>query len=169
MIVVRTKRLSLSELQFDDAEFIVMLLNDASFIRYIGDKGVRNLSDAHEYLRSGPMDSYRRNGFGLFLVRRHSDGARVGMCGLVRREGLDHPDVGFAFLPEFRLCGYAYESAAAVVRYGREQLGLGRILGIVNPDNHGSIRLLEKAGFSFERRMRLSPDAAEVSLYASDA
>jgi RimJ/RimL family protein N-acetyltransferase len=166
MTTLRTRRLELGELSFDDAEFIIELLNDKSFLRFIGDKGVRTTADANEYLRNGPMDSYRRHGFGLYLVRLVSDRTRIGICGLVRRSGLDHPDVGFALLPVFRGHGYGYEAAAAVVNYARTGLGLKRILGITDPDNHVSIRLLEKAGFGFERRMRLSADAAEISLYS---
>jgi RimJ/RimL family protein N-acetyltransferase len=169
MTTIRTGRLLLGELSFDDAEFIVELLNDKSFRRFIGDKGVRTIADAHEYLRNGPMDSYQRHGFGLYLVRRVADGTRIGICGLLRRSGLDHPDVGFALLPDFRGCGYGYESAAAVLDHARTKLGLKRILGISDPDNHGSIRLLEKAGFGFERSMRLSADAAEISLYSLEA
>lgn len=166
MTVLRTRRLELGELSFDDAEFIIELLNDNAFLRFIGDKGVRTIADANEYLRNGPMDSYWRHGFGLYLVRRLADGTRIGICGLVRRSGLDHPDVGFALLPGFRGQGYGYEAAAAVLDHARTGLGLKRILGITDPDNQVSIRLLEKAGFDFERRMRLSADAAEISLYS---
>jgi RimJ/RimL family protein N-acetyltransferase len=156
----------MGELSFDDAGFIVELLNDNAFLHNIGDKGVRTIADANEYLRNGPMDSYRRHGYGLYLVRRASDGTRIGICGLLRRSGLDYPDVGFALLPGFRGHGYGYESAAAVLDYARTALGLNRILGITNPENHVSIQLLEKAGFGFERRIRLSPDAAEINLYS---
>ncbi|MDH4049770.1 MAG: GNAT family N-acetyltransferase [Gammaproteobacteria bacterium] len=145
------------------------LLNDDAFIRYIGDKGVRNVADAREYLRNGPIGSYEKYGFGLYLVCRRADKLRIGMCGLVRRDGLDDPDVGFAFLPEYRMNGYAFESTAAVIDHARRNLGIKRLLGICNPENHGSIRLLEKAGFVFERRTRLSPEADEVNLYASQA
>jgi RimJ/RimL family protein N-acetyltransferase len=156
----------MGELSFDDAEFIIELLNDESFLRFIGDKGVRTIADAQQYLRNGPMDSYRRHGFGLYLVRQVSDGARIGICGLLRRSGLDYPDVGFALLPGFRCNGYGYEAATAVLDHARTELGLKRILGITDPDNRVSIRLLEKAGFGFERRLRLTPDAPEVSLYS---
>ncbi len=165
MTVLRTRRLILGDLSFDDAKFIVELLNDDSFLRYIGDKGVRTIADAQEYLRNGPMDSYRRHGFGLLLVRLLSDATRIGICGLVQRSGLDYPDVGFALLPEFRRHGYASEAAAAVIEHARTGLALKRILGITNPANHGSIRLLERAGFAFERRLRLLPDTDEINLY----
>jgi len=139
---LRTPRLEMRELNFDDAEFIIELLNDASFLRFVGDKGVRTIADAQDYLRNGPLDSYSRHGYGLYLVRRVSDGARIGICGLVRRGALDYPDVGFAFLPAFRGLGYAYESAVSVLDHARSGLGLKRILGITDPDNQVSIRIL---------------------------
>jgi ribosomal-protein-alanine N-acetyltransferase len=166
--LLQTDRLTLREFGYDDADFIVELLNDESFLKFIGDKGVRNADDARRYLADGPMDSYRRHGFGLYLVSRRDNERKLGMCGLVRRDGLDHPDIGFAFLPAHRSQGFAYESAAAVMRYARDSLGLGRILGICNPDNDGSIRLLGKAGFVFERRLRLTADADPVNLYSNE-
>jgi len=165
---LRTPRLEMRELNFDDAEFIIELLNDEAFLRFIGDKGVRTIADAQDYLRNGPMDSYGRHGYGLYLVRRVSDGARIGICGLVRRSALDYPDVGFAFLPAFRGLGYAYESAVSVLDHARTGLGLKRILGITDPDNQVSIRILEKAGFVYNGRMRLSAGAAEISLFSTE-
>lgn len=160
----------MDELSFDDAEFIVELLNDKSFLHFVGDKDVRTIADAHEYLRNGPMESYLRHRFGLYLVRRVSDGTRIGICGILRRDGLDHPDIGFALLPDFRGCGcgYGYEAVVAMLVYARNELGLRHILGITDTDNHRSIRLLEKLGFGFERRIRLVADAAEISLYSID-
>lgn len=168
MTLLRTARLELRELNFDDAEFIVELLNDESFLRFVGDKGVRTIADAREYLGNGPMDSYARHGYGLYLVRRASDGVRAGICGLVRRSGLDHPDLGFAFLPGFRGLGYASESAAAVLDHARAALRLNRILAIADPGNRVSIHVLEKAGFVCEGRLRLPAAAAEVSVYSTE-
>jgi ribosomal-protein-alanine N-acetyltransferase len=111
--VIRTSRLDLRELDFSDAEFILELLNEAGFIRFIGDKGVRTLADARDYILQGPMDSYARNGFGLYAACLR-DGTPIGICGLVKREGLNDPDVGFAFLSRYWSSGYAVESAAAV-------------------------------------------------------
>lgn len=166
---MQTERLVLDELTFNDAEFIVELLNDEAFLRFIGDKGVRTVEDARRYLLEGPMKSYRENGFGLLAVRRVEDGATIGMCGLVRRDMLDHPDIGFAFLPDYRANGFAFEAARAVLAHAWSNLGITRLLGICDPDNAGSIRLLEKAGFVFERQIRLAADADPVSLYASEA
>jgi RimJ/RimL family protein N-acetyltransferase len=159
--------LVLREFTFEDDGFILELLNEPGFLRYIGDKGVRTLSDAREYLQKGPMDSYRQNGFGLLAVCGQSAAATpVGMCGLVKREGLNDPDIGFAFLARHWGKGYAAESAAAVLEHGRRVLKLPRILAITSPDNADSIKVLERIGFKFERLMRLTEDSKPVKLFA---
>jgi RimJ/RimL family protein N-acetyltransferase len=163
--VAETDRLVLRRLTLEDADFIFSLVNDASFIRYIGDKGVRTLDDARKYLGEGPIASYARHGFGLWLVSRKADGAPMGICGLLKRDTLDDVDVGYALLPAYWSCGYASEAAAASVEYGRRYVGLRRIVAITQADNAASIKVLEKLGLRFERSLRLSPDAAEVQLY----
>ena len=141
--VIKTARLELRELNIEDAEFILELLNEAGFIRFIGDKGVRTAADARDYIRQGPMDSYARNGFGLYAACLQ--GTPIGICGLVKREGLEEPDVGFAFLSRYWSKGYAAECAAAVLAHAREVLNLGRIVAITSPDNWSSIAVLEKS------------------------
>ncbi|HET9294082.1 MAG TPA: GNAT family N-acetyltransferase, partial [Gemmatimonadales bacterium] len=148
------------------AEFILGLLNEPSFLRYIGDRGVRTVEDARAYIAKGPIDSYDRHGFGLLLVSRKEDGVPIGMCGLLRRDALPDVDVGFAFLPAFWGKGYAFESAAAVLSYGREVLGLNRIVAITSPENEGSIRVLTKLGMRFEGMIRLADSEPEVRLFA---
>lgn len=165
-IVLETARLTLRELTLGDAGFILGLLNEPSFLRFIGDKGVRNLDDASEYLRQGPIASYRQFGFGLFLVQLRESGTAIGMCGLLKRPNLDDVDVGFAFLPGFWSRGYAFESASAVVAYGKGVFGLQRIVGLVRPDNQGSIRVLEKLGLRFERIVNIAGEGAEDKLFA---
>ena len=162
--VLETERLILRHLEEDDAPFILDLLNQPSFLRFIGDKGVRNLDQAREYMLTGPVASYAQHGYGLYLAQLR-DGTPIGMCGLVRREVLDHPDVGYAFLPEYWSQGYAFEAARAVMVYARERLKLGMILAIVSPDNESSIRLLNRLGLRFERTLRLKDEADEVSLF----
>jgi RimJ/RimL family protein N-acetyltransferase len=167
--VLVTPRLALREFTFDDAAFVLELLNEPAFLHNIGDKGVRTLEDARNYLQQGPLDSYGRNGFGLYAAcLRHAEGAApVGMCGLVKREGLPDPDVGYAFLQRHCGRGYAVESAAAVLDYGLRTLGLPRILAITSPDNHGSIRVLEKIGMTFDRMIRLREGDDEVKLFSA--
>ena len=165
--MLETARLVLRWLSTDDAEFILELLNEPSFLQFIGDKGVRTLEDARNYILNGPVEMYNRLGFGLYLTELKESGVPLGICGLIKRDGLEDVDIGFAFLPRFWAKGYAYESAAAVLAYGRDVLGLKRIVAITSPDNHASGRLLEKLGLRFERTMRLSENAEEVRLFGT--
>jgi RimJ/RimL family protein N-acetyltransferase len=164
--VIQTARLELRELNIEDADFILELLNEAGFIRFIGDKGVRTAADARNYIRQGPMDSYARNGFGLYAACLR-DGTPIGICGLVKREGLEEPDVGFAFLSRYWSKGYAVECAAAVLAHAREVLNLSRIVAITSPDNWSSIAVLEKIGLRFERMIRLVDHSPELKLFGS--
>jgi len=166
VLVLETQRLALFRLTLEDADFIVELLNDPGFLRFIGDRGVRTADDARKYLLEGPLESYERFGFGLFLVTLREDGTPVGICGLLKRDALEDVDVGFAFLPRFRGLGLASESAAAVLDYGREHFGLKRIVAITANDNAGSLRVLEKLGMKFERMIRMPGDNADVRLLA---
>lgn len=166
MIVAETDRLILRRLSPADAPFMLELLNDPAFLQYIGDRGVRTLEQARDYVLAGPVASYDVHGFGLYLVTLKRDGTPIGMCGLLKREALDGVDVGYALLPAFRAQGYAYESAAAVLAHARDACGLSRILAIVQPTNVDSIRLLERLGLGFERTLRLTADGPEVLIYA---
>jgi ribosomal-protein-alanine N-acetyltransferase len=167
--VLETERLALRELNAGDAAFILELLNEPSFLHNIGDRGVRTIEDAVQYILKGPVESYARHGFGLWLVELKDAGTPAGICGLVKRDALPDADIGYAFLPRFWSRGYAYESAAAVMRHARGALGLRRVLAITNPDNAGSIKVLEKVGLRFDRLTRLSEDAPEIMLFASEA
>ena len=168
MNVIETERLILRKLTTDDAAFILDLLNQPSFLHYIGDRGVRNLEDAKRYIEAGAITSYERNGFGLYLTLLKGGEIPIGICGLVKRDLLKDVDVGFAFLPQYWMQGYAFESASAVLAYARDTLGLKRVLGIATPDNQGSIRVLEKIGLKFEKMVRLSADDVELKLFAVD-
>jgi RimJ/RimL family protein N-acetyltransferase len=164
--VLETTRLELRRFTLDDAAFILDLVNEPSFIRHIGDKGVRNEGDARRYLRSGPLASYERFDFGLYAVELKDGREPIGMCGVLKRDALPDPDVGFAFLPRHWSRGYALESVAAVLADARARHGLTRLLAITSQDNVRSIALLEKVGFKFERMARLSEGADEVRVYA---
>ena len=165
-MLIETDRLRLRQLSNDDADFVLRLLNEPSFIENIGDRGVRTLDDARAYITNGPIASYEKHGFGLLLVELKEPGTAIGICGLLKRDVLPEPDIGYALLPEFWCKGYAHESATAVLDHARNVLGLNSTLAVVNPDNTASIRLLEKMGFQFERMLRLAEDAAEIKLFA---
>ncbi|MFZ5877998.1 MAG: GNAT family N-acetyltransferase [Chloroflexota bacterium] len=168
MTLPETDRLRLRTISEDDADFILELLNEPAFIRNIGDRGVRAPDDARGYIRDRVMRSYERFGFGMYLVERKADGLPLGICGLVKRDTLEDVDIGFAFLERHWAQGYASESAAAVMAYAKEQLGIGRIVGIVDPSNGGSMRVLEKLGLKAARLLRLSADDIELKLFTPD-
>ena len=165
--VLGTDRLRLRRLSVDDAPFILALLNEPSFLRFVGDKGVRTLENARTYIAT-QIASYERFGFGLYLTERKTDGAALGICGLVKRDGLDDVDVGFAFAPEFWSHGYAAESASAVIAYAINVLRLPRVVAFTKPDNVASRRLLAKIGLRFTHMTRLSPDGPELELFSME-
>ncbi len=151
----------------DDADVALMLelLNDPAFIRNIADRGVRTLEQARDYLRNGALRSYAQHGFGMYAIRRTDTGDLIGNCGLVRRDGLDGPDLGYALLPAHAGQGFALEAARAVIADAGSRLGLARLHAIVNPDNAGSIRLLQKLGFEFDRMIVLRAIEHAVDLF----
>jgi ribosomal-protein-alanine N-acetyltransferase len=167
-LVLETTRLTLRRLTPADAPFILELLNDPSFLRYIGDKGVRTREDAVGYITAGPIASYERHGFGLFLVELKEGRVPIGICGLLKRDWLEDVDVGFAFLPRFWSQGYARESASAVLDFGRDRWRLARILAITSPDNVASIGLLTKVGFRLDRVARWPDERSEIKVFALD-
>jgi RimJ/RimL family protein N-acetyltransferase len=169
MTTLQTERLLLRPLIVDDAEFILALLNEPSFLRYIGDKKVRNLDDARQYLLNGPIASYEKHGLGLCLVELLESQTPIGMCGLLKRAELPEPDIGFALMPDFWNKGFAFEAATAVLDDGRERLKLQRILAITSLDNDASINLLQRLVFNFEGVKKLSADGEPVKLFSRDS
>lgn len=165
--VLVTARLALRRLSTDDAAFVLRLVNEPSWLQFIGDKHVHTLEDARQYLLKGPLAMYAQHGFGLYLVEIASSRIPIGMCGLIRRDALPDVDIGFAFLPEFWGQGYARESAVAVLDYARRTLGLPRVVAVTAIDNTRSIKLLESIGFQFAGMVRLSPGEPEIKLFSS--
>ncbi|MGH7591011.1 MAG: GNAT family N-acetyltransferase [Gemmatimonadales bacterium] len=162
--VVDTSRLRLRQLTPDDAQFILELVNDLDWILYIGDRGVHDLNDARQYVTDGPMASYERHGFGLYLVTLRAQATPIGICGLIQRESLPAPDLGFAFLPPFRRMGYASEAADAIVRVAPQIAGATELFAVVQPDNARSFRLLDRLGFRPAGVTQLVPDGPQLAL-----
>ncbi|MDQ6651930.1 MAG: GNAT family N-acetyltransferase [Acidobacteriota bacterium] len=168
MTISETERLNLRKVSLKDAGFILRLLNEPSFLRFIGDKGVRTLEDARNYIVTGPIASYERHGFGLWLVELRDSNVPIGICGLLKRDSLPDVDVGFAFLPRYWSMGYAYEAASAALSYGTKVIGLKRMVAITNPDNVASIKLLEKLGLRFESMIELPEGGPKIKLFARE-
>jgi [ribosomal protein S5]-alanine N-acetyltransferase len=164
-----TERLAIRPFSEDDAPLILELVNDADWLRFIGDKNVHGLDDARRYLREGPIAMHARHGHGLCCVERRSDGVALGMCGLIRRDTLDDIDLGFAFLPAARGQGYAREAAAAALEHGFQHLAAQRIVAITDLDNQASARVLEAVGLRFERLLPAAADGKVLRLFAVEA
>jgi len=165
--ILETERLALRELITDDAAFILQLVNEPSWVRFVGDKGIKTLEAAEAYILNGPRAMYARVGFGLWLVELKEGRTPIGICGLIKRDSLEDVDLGFAFLPAYWKRGYAFESASATMAYGKKTFGLERVAALMLPDNDASHGLLTKLGFHFERMVQLSSGAPELKLYAA--
>ncbi len=169
MTKLETERLVLNELTAEDAEFTLALLNDPAFIENIGDREIRSLEQAEQYLQDRVTASYRENGFGMYAVRLKTTGETLGMSGLVKRESFNDIDIGYGFLPRARGHGYALESAKEVMRWAINDLKLDRLVAIVGPQNKPSISLLENLGMHFESMIRLPDDEEEICLFGWNA
>jgi RimJ/RimL family protein N-acetyltransferase len=167
MFRLETDRLIIRHLLTSDAGFMFRLLNDPAWLRFIGDRGVKCHDDAVRYIETGPMDMYSRLGFGFYAVELKETGDLAGICGLAKRDYLNEVDLGFAFLPEYRSRGYAFEAARAVLGHARNDLRLSRVLATTRMDNHHSAKLLEKLGFRFEQVIRHPDGDRDLRLFAT--
>ena len=166
--IAETPRLVLRNSVLDDADFYSRLLNEPAWLQNIGDPRVKTRADAQQYIENKIIASYRTFGFGMYLMTLKDSGEPIGLCGLVKREGLPDPDVGFAMLPEYWGQGYAFEAATAVISFARNGLGHSRLLAIVKPDNVRSISLVERLGFRYQGVHTAASDGQELRLYANE-
>ena len=165
-MIVETKRLILREITVEDAEFVLRLVNEPSFVSNIGDKGLKNLHDAERFILEGYWTNQERSGYGMFLVELKCGRDPIGGCGLLYRKVLDVTDIGFAFLPKYWNRGFAYEAAEAILKYGHSTLEVNKIVGLTSKDNHRSINLLKKLGMDFEKSVKMSDDDSGTVLYS---
>lgn len=165
--ILETARLGLREFTINDTNFIIQLLNSPGWIEFIGDRNIRTAEQAKQYLLSGPIKSYQKNGFGLSLVELKIDKTAIGMCGMIKRENLENPDIGFAFLPEFTGKGFAFEIAKATIIFAKDKLKLSHVLAITKPENGKSIKLLERIGLKFKKTFAFPGSTEEVMLFSN--
>lgn len=168
MTLIDTDRLAIRYITEDESHFIHRLLNDPSWIKYIGDKGIKTEEDAKNYIQTGPIQMYKEYGFGLYLVTLKETGVPIGLCGLIKRPSLENIDLGYAFLPEYTGKGYAFEATKAVLQYGKEQLSIDKIVAITTIDNFSSEKVLLKLGFIFDSLIKEKNDAEELKLFTKD-
>lgn len=162
--IIETERLILREFNANDSKFILDLLNTPAWIKYIGNRGVHSIEDAQSYIMNGPAKSYETNGFGLWMIELKSTGTAMGMCGLIKRAGLEDIDIGFALLPGYEGKGYAYEAASATMDFARKK-DIPRVVAITLEHNENSIRLLKRIGLQFEKMITLPGDDEELMLF----
>jgi RimJ/RimL family protein N-acetyltransferase len=167
MTLLQTPRLKLRRIIAEDAEFLLHLLTDPSFTRFVGDRGIRTVDAARAYIETGPWTRYERHGFGMFLTTL-ADDTPIGICGLVQRERLPHPDIGFALMPAYWSAGYAREAAERVLDYARNTLELARVLAIVDGENAPSVALLEKLGLRHEGYFEIPGGRPPLHLFGRD-
>lgn len=165
--IFETERLRLREFKADDTEFIIRLLNSPGWIEFIGDRNVNTEEQALDYLQNGPIKSYSENGYGLSLVELKNEKIPIGMCGIIKRDNLENPDIGFAFLPDFFGKGYAYEIANATLIYAKDKLKLPKVCAITVSSNKSSLNLLEKIGMNFIKTFCFPNDKEELILYSN--
>jgi RimJ/RimL family protein N-acetyltransferase len=164
-VILETERLRLREFTLDDTAFIIELLNTPGWLEFIGKRNVRTEGQAVSYLLNGPLTSYRVNDYGLWMVENKETKEPMGMCGIINRENLDTPDIGFAFLPQFEGKGYAYEIASATLKYALQVVGIPHISAITLPKNSKSIKLLEKLGLKYIKSFSFPDNKEELLLY----
>ena len=163
--IVETERLRLRKFTFDDTAFIIALLNSPGWIEFIGDRNIKTKAEAIVYLENGPLKIYKNHGFGLWMAELKHDKTPIGMCGILKRDTLDFPDLGFCFLPEYFGKGYAYESAAAAIQIARKSFHIETICAITLAYNTASIKLLEKLGLQFISPISLPDNDDTLLLY----
>jgi len=163
--ILETDRLIIREFNFEDSDFVIRLVNSPGWLAFIGDRNIKNTEQANQYMISGPMASYKKQGYGFYVVVLKNTQKPIGICGLIKRNTLPETDLGFAFLPEFNGQGYAYESASSIVDYAKNQLKLKNLLAIVMPENASSIKLLEKLGMQFDKMIEFGDKKELLMLY----
>ena len=169
MIIAETQRLVISKFTIEDAPFFLELVNTPHWIKYIGDRGVMTVEDAEERIREGHLKSYKEHGFGFYkLLLKNKNLKPIGTTGLIKRDALEDVDIGFAMLPNYEREGYGYESSVEIIKLAKDNFTLSRLVAITLDNNQPSIKLLEKLGFIYEKRVKPFEDDEELLLFAKE-
>lgn len=165
-MICQTSRLIISKFTVDDAPFFLELVNTPNWIQYIGDRNLKTVEQAENYLKNGSIKSYREFGYGFYKLQLKDSQTPIGTCGLVKRDYLEYVDIGFAMLPDYEKKGFGYEASIAVLELAKTNFNLDKVSAITTPTNTNSIKLLEKLGLSFEKRIKPFEDDEELLLFA---
>ncbi|MEM5566579.1 GNAT family N-acetyltransferase [Psychroserpens sp. AS72] len=169
MQIAQTTRLILSKITVDDAPFILELMNTPGWLKYIGDRNIKTVEAAAEYIKNNQLRCYEENGYGYYKMQVKGEHLKtIGTCGLLKRDALEHIDIGFSMLPEYHGNGYGYEAANEILKFAKNQFGIKTICAITLPINKPSIQLLEKLGLSYQKTVKPFDDDEELLLFAKD-
>ncbi|OUR93963.1 GNAT family N-acetyltransferase [Flavobacteriales bacterium 34_180_T64] len=167
MAIAETERLLISKFTLADAPFFLELVNTPNWIKYIGERNINTIAQAEDAIKKGHLKSYKTHGFGFYTLQLKSENNKtIGTCGLIKRETLEYADIGFAMLPNYEGKGFGYESSMAILKLANELFKLKKVLAITSPTNQNSIRLIEKIGLSYEKRVKPFEDDEELLLFA---
>jgi RimJ/RimL family protein N-acetyltransferase len=166
MILTTTERLTISKVTLADAPFFLELVNTPNFKKYIGDKNLSSIAGVEDYLKAGILKSYEDHGFSYYTLRLHDSEEILGIVGILKRDNLECPDIGFAMLPQFEGKGYGYESSVAMMQLAKAQFGIDKIAAITLEHNTNSINLITKLGLEFEKKVKPFADEAELLFFA---
>ncbi len=163
-----TERLVLREFVRQDKEFIYEMLNTEEWKRFIGDRNISSLKDAENFITDRLVPHYRKNGFGFYAMLSKAHNKVIGMVGLIKRDGLEYVDLGFAVLPKFTKNGFAYEGSLSCMEFAKHALKLDKLAAIANTDNQASIQLLSKLGFTYVKQLTLPNETTLLNYYEID-
>lgn len=166
MIIAQTQRLSISKITLEDAPFFLELVNTPNFKKYIGDKKLSTLIGVEEYLKAGILKSYEDHGFSYYKLRLHESDETLGIVGILKRDNLECPDIGFAMLPQFEGQGYGFESSKAMMQVAKDKFKIDKIAAITLEYNVNSINLITKLGLEFEKKVKPFADEEELLFFA---
>ena len=166
MVVAETNRLTISKFTIEDAPFFMTLVNTPNWLKYIGDRNVKTIKQAEDSITSSHLKSYKTNGFGFYVLRLKETLEPIGTCGLIKREELENIDFGFAMLPGYEGLGFGLESSQAIIEIAKSNFKIEKLVAITLEINKNSIKLLEKLGFSFEKKVKPFEDNKELLLFA---
>lgn len=167
-LTLETDRLILQPVKMEDAEFILELYNSPNFIKFIGDRNLRTVEDAENYIKEKFLPHVDKHGFGSFVILRKSDNKKIGNVGIYVRDGLNAPDIGFSFLSEFERKGYGFEASKKIMEIAFSEFGLKKISAITTKENISSQKLIEKLGLKFQSIVQLPDDPEDLLYYETE-
>lgn len=163
--IIETERLRLRPMAVEDADLILELYNSPNYIKYIGDRNIKSIRDAEDYITYKFLPQHQRLGYGNYLISLKENGAKIGGVGIFQREGLDIHDIGFSFLPQFEGKGYGFEAASKLLKVGFLDFGLKKVSAITLEENLPSRKLIEKLGLKYIKKVKLPDDEEELMYY----